>query len=154
MSPVLSAPSGNLGSEMLGMWWLLSRTDWTEDGQLSIDPILGKDPVGILSYATTHFAAQFSRRDRSSQVLVQNSEASQNNTAALDGYDAYFGIYQINEQNGTVAHTLIGSVVQSNAGVTVLRDLRVNDDQLIIQLATTNVDGKKIIRTLVWERMK
>ncbi|MCF0074962.1 lipocalin-like domain-containing protein [Dyadobacter sp. CY261] len=153
MSPILPAPSGNLHNEMLGIWWLLSRTDWTQEGQLRIDPILGRDPVGILSYATTHFAAQFSRRDRAVQASVSNSKASQNNTAALDGYDAYFGTYEVNESTGIVAHTLIGSVVPSNVGLTVFRDLRVQNDQLTIQLTTTSAHEESIIRTLVWKRM-
>jgi hypothetical protein len=46
----LSAPSGTLAADIRGVWWLLTREDFTKDGQRRIDPILGADPVGIISY--------------------------------------------------------------------------------------------------------
>jgi len=150
---ILSTPSGNLATAMRGVWWLLSREDWTKDGQQRIDPTLGADPIGILSYAGTHFAAQFMKRNRSDNPANQIFYSGQNNTSAVGGYDAYFGTYEVNEQTGKVAHTLIGSLTPSNIGITVLRDLRVNDDNLMIQLETTTPDGEPITRTLVWKRI-
>ena len=152
-SPILSSPSGKLASDMRGAWWLLSREDWTKDGQKKIDPVLGADSIGILTYASTHFAAQFMKRNRTDDTAGQTFKAGQNNTSAVGGYDAYFGTYEVNEETGKVSHTLIGSITPSNNGITVLRDLRVNDDTLMIRLETTTVDGEPIIRTLTWKRL-
>ena len=135
-----------------GVWWLQSREDWTHDGQRRIDPVLGSDPIAILCYSTTHFAAQFMKRDRSG-LDVQANVTGTNNTAAIGGYDAYFGTYKI-EEDGMVAHTLIGSVNPANIGMTVLRNLKVEDDQLTIKLDTTTLEGEAIIRTLVFNRIK
>src|SRR6266849_5267339 len=113
-APVLSSPSGNLANDMPGVWWLLSREDWTKDGQRRIDPILGADPIGILTYSGTHFAAQFMKRDRTGTTNKQDPHAGQNNTTAINGYDAYFGTYTVDEKTGKVAHTLTGSITPAN----------------------------------------
>ena len=143
-----------LESKIQGTWWLLSREDHTKDGQRRIDPILGSDPIAILVYANNYFAAQFMKKDRSADAINQTSAAGQNNTAAIGGYDAYFGTYQIDEKTNQVAHTLVGSINPSNIGMTVYRDLKIEDDKLIIKLDTTTYEGEPVVRTLTWKRIK
>jgi Lipocalin-like domain len=138
---------------MQGTWWLQSREDWTKDGQRRIDPVLEPDPIGILSYAKNHFAAQFMKRNRTGDPAGQITYSGQNNTSAVGGYDAYFGTYDVNVKTGKVAHTLIGSITPLNMGMTVSRDLRVNDNNLMIQLETTTPVGEPITRTLIWTRI-
>ncbi|MGZ3776481.1 MAG: lipocalin-like domain-containing protein [Mucilaginibacter sp.] len=152
-TPILTAPSGTLAATMQGVWWLLSREDYTKAGERRIDPVMGADPIGILAYAKDHFSAQFMKRDRADATPAQVAHSGQNNTAASGGYDAYFGTYQVDEETGKVAHTLIGSVTPANVGITVSRDLRADGDQLIIQLDTTTPDGEPITRTLTWRRI-
>ncbi|KAB1158100.1 lipocalin-like domain-containing protein [Flavobacterium luteum] len=152
-SPTLTSPTKNLATAIRGVWWLLSREDWTNDNIKKIDPTLGAEPIGILTYALTHFAAQFMKRDRSDDVAPQVYHSGKNNTSATAGYDAYFGTYEVNEQTGQVAHVLIGSITPSNIGMTVLRNLRIKKNKLIIQLETTSTEGEPIIRTLVWKRI-
>jgi hypothetical protein len=152
-SPILTAPSGNLAATMQGVWWLLSREDYTKNGERRIDPVMGADPIGILAYAKDHFTAQFMKSNRDGSAPRQPVHSGQNNTVASEGYDAYFGTYMVDEETGKVAHTLIGSVTPANIGITVSRDLRANGDQLIIQLDTTTPDGEPITRTLTWKRI-
>lgn len=153
-SPILTPPSGKLATALRGVWWLQTREDWTHDGQKRIDRTLGADPAGILSYSGTHFAAQFMKRDRNESTSDKvTSYSGANNTVAVDGYDAYFGTYEVDEQTGKVAHTLIGSITPANIGITVSRDMRADDDRLMIQLETTRPDGEAITRTLTWKRL-
>jgi Lipocalin-like domain len=93
------------------------------------------------------------KRDRSGGVGHAMSPAGQNNTSAVDGYDAYFGTYEVDEQTGKVKHTLVGSITPTNIGMTVMRDLRVDGDTLMIQLDTTTPGGEPITRTLTWKRI-
>ncbi|HPG06531.1 MAG: lipocalin-like domain-containing protein [Saprospiraceae bacterium] len=152
MVPVsIPRPTGNLTTEIIGVWLLKTREDWTTDGQKRIDPTLGENPIGILAYAARHFTAQFMKRDRSDQSQMV-SYAGTNNTVALGGYDAYFGTYEIDELSGKVKHTLTGSINENNIGISVWRDLRISGNQLIIQLETTTIEGEPIIRTLTWQR--
>jgi len=148
----MSSSSINLEDAIQGTWWLLSREDHTREGQQRIDPILGADPIAILVYAKGHFAAQFMKKDRSADSIVQ-STAGKNNTAAVGGYDAYFGTYQVMRETGQVRHVLMGSINPSNIGLTVYRDLQVNGDQLTIQLDTTTQEGEPVTRTLTWRRI-
>lgn len=144
-------PSGKLASEIIGLWLLRTREDWTFDGEKRIDPSLGADPLGILAYGNKHFTAQFMKRDRSDHAQLISYSGS-NNTVAVGGYDAYFGTYEVDEQHGKVKHTLMGSVNEQNIGISVWRDLRVNNNILIIQLETTTIEGEPIVRTLTWHR--
>lgn len=142
----------DLSESIIGVWELLSREDWTRDQQKRIDPILGSNPIAILAYSKSHFTAQFMKRDRSSSDMQANLTGA-NNTAAVGGYDAYFGTYQINE-DGKVSHTLTGSINPANIGMTVLRNLKVENDQLTIQLETNTIEGEPITRTLLWQRLR
>ena len=141
-------------SELIqGTWWLISREDYTRDGRKKIDPVLGADPMAIVVYVKDHFAAQFMKKDRSTESITQATAAGQNNTAAIGGYDAYFGTFQVDEKTGLVAHTLIGSINPENIGITVSRNLTVKGDQLTIQLDTTTQEGEPVVRTLILKRI-
>ena len=48
--------ANNLEDAIQGTWWLLSREDYTKDGQKRIVPVLGSDPIAILVYAKNYFA--------------------------------------------------------------------------------------------------
>jgi hypothetical protein len=146
--------ANSLENIIQGTWWLLSREDYTKDGQRRIDPILDSDPIAILVYAKNYFAAQFMKKNRSAESITQTTNAGNNNTAAIGGYDAYFGTYQVDEKTNQVAHTLIGSINPDNIGITVYRNLQVEEDRLIIKLDTTTQEGEPVTRTLIWKKIK
>jgi lipocalin-like protein len=151
--PVLPNPSGKLSTDIQGVWWLVSREDWTFSGERRIDSVLGADPIGILAYAKNKFTAQFMKTDRTMDTANETFSAGQNNTTALSGYDAYFGSYSVDEDTGQVLHTIIGSILPGNVGLTVSRSLRADENKLIIQLETTSTQGEAITRTLTWKRI-
>jgi hypothetical protein len=145
--------TANLAAAILGIWKLKSREDVDDTGQISIDPFLGRDPLGILCFAPSHFAAQFMKRDRSHQENVAQPVQAKNNTVAVNGYDAYFGTYTIDENAGTLTTYLEGSISPANIGNIFTRNVRVVDNELIIQLPTTAVDGKAVTRTNTFSRI-
>jgi hypothetical protein len=145
--------TANLASAILGVWSLKSRRDVDEAGQIHIDPFLGRDPLGLLCFGPKHFAAQFMKRDRSSQENVLDAVQAKNNTLAVNGYDAYFGTYSVDEGAGTLTTHLQGSISTDNVGKTYVRHVRVSDNKLIIQLETTTVDGIAITRTNTFLRV-
>jgi Lipocalin-like domain len=145
--------TANLGSEILGIWMLKSREDVDADGQILTDPFLGRDPIGILCFGPGHFAAQFMKRDRSDEEDVPQRVQAKNNTAAVNGYDAYFGTYSVDETAGNLATHLEGSISSVNIGKTYIRDVRVVNNELIVQLKTTSVDGVAITRTNTFSRV-
>jgi hypothetical protein len=143
----------NLPSKIIGIWTLKSREDVDAEGQILIDPFLGRDPIGILCFGPRHFSAQFMKRDRSEGENLSERVQAKNNTAALNGYDAYFGTYRIDETAGTIATHLEGSISRINIGKTFIREVRVVGNELIIQLKTTSVDARAITRTNTFSRV-
>lgn len=150
----LPPPGADLGRALIGIWGLLSREDYDRGGRRLIDPVLGADPLGILCFASRHFAAQFMRRQRGDSAVGApvSPGAPANNSSAVDGYDAYFGTYTLDAALGTITVTLDGSVAPANIGMTLTRDVRFIGARLLIRLETTAVDGTPITRTLTFER--
>lgn len=153
----LPPPSADLASEILGAWWLLSRLDHDDSGNRHVCPILGAQPLGFLSFTPERFSAQFMRRGRELETETPESTAAPsagaNNTAAVGGYDAYFGTYELDATRGTVIVKLEASLAPANIGKTFLREVRVVGDRLIIRLNTNADDGTPISRTLTFERL-
>ena len=149
----MSNDKSDSSHDFIGVWWLLSREDRAKDGSLRIDPTLGPDAKGILTYANGRFAAQFMKRDRAGVVEVHTPLTGQNNTGAVGGYDAYFGTYSVDEETGEVLHRLEGALTAENVGIEVSRTLTVTGSNLVIQLETTTLDEEPITRTLTWERV-
>ena len=143
----LPPPTGNLAVTILGIWKLKSRVDVDAAGQVHIDPFLGRDPLRILCFGPTHFAARFMKRDRSQQENVPLRVQTKNNTVAVNGYDAYFGTYTVDEIGGTLTTYLEGSISPENIGATYVRNVRVVHNELIIQLDTTALDGTAVMRS-------
>jgi hypothetical protein len=150
----LPAPTENLSVSIRGVWKLRSRVDVDAFGERRMDPVLGADPLGVLCFASDYFAAQFMKRDRSAQGTAAAPVQGRNNSSAVDGYDAYFGTYQLDETTGTLTIHLEGSISPSNIGSSFVRDIRVLNNELIIRLSTTAADGTAITRTLTFLRLE
>jgi hypothetical protein len=149
----LLPPTTNLAAAIVGIWKLKSREDVDATGHVRIDPFLGADPLGILCFGPTHFAAQFMKRDRSRQENILQRVQAKNNTAGVDGYDAYFGTYSIDETAGTLTTYLEGSISPINIGATYVRNARVVGNELFIRLQTSTLDGTPITRTNIFSRI-
>jgi hypothetical protein len=151
--PAPPSPSPSLKSRMVGMWWLESRIDLDPAGQRRIDPVMGADPLGIVCFAADRFSAQFMRRDRSQAAPPSAPGAPANNSSAVNGYDAYFGTYTVDEKAGTMRTTLEGAVTPTNIGGVFERHVAVADGKLTIRLTTTAPDGTAVTRTLTFVRL-
>lgn len=142
-----------LATAIVGVWQLQSRTDIDTNGLRRIDPALGADPLGMLCFAGGHFAAQFMKRDRTTGEDRGMPGQAANNSRAVDGYDAYFGSYTVDERSGTLTVHLLGAISPSNIGSSFRRDISVQHDTLTIRLETTAGDGAPVTRTLVFSRL-
>ena len=145
--------TANLASAILGIWKLKSREDVDDTGQIQIDPFFGRDPLGIICFGPSHFSAQFMKRNRSDQENEPPRVQTKTNTAAVNGYDAYFGTYSVDESAGTLTTYLEGSISPANIGNVYVRNVRVVNDELIVQLPTTAADGTAVTRTNTFSRV-
>lgn len=143
-----------LSSALIGTWELLTREDYTSNGERRIDPGLGANPIALLFFDRLgHFAVQFMKRDRTSAADAEPTSTAPNNSRARGGYDAYFGTYTVDEANGTVSTTLAGALSPENVGQTFTRTMSVTGDELTIRLDTATATGEPIRRTLRWRRV-
>jgi Lipocalin-like domain len=144
----------SLSKTLPGTWELVSRIDVTDRGERRIDPSLGADPVALLIYDRAgHFAAQFMKRDRSTNLAADAPIAGANNSRAQGGYDAYFGAYVVDDATGVVTQRLAGALSAENVGLVLHRAMRVENDRLTIELRTTAGAGEPVTRTLIWQRV-
>ncbi|HVC76645.1 MAG TPA: lipocalin-like domain-containing protein [Candidatus Micrarchaeaceae archaeon] len=142
-----------LASQLIGTWRLVSREDRTAAGERRVDAGLGADPVALLVFDMAgNFAAQFMKRDRSSGEGAVTIRAGANNSTAVNGYDAYFGNYTVDEGSGSVRTTLEGSLSPEDVGSVFTREMHVDGYTLTIKLATTSAGGEPVTRTLIWKR--
>jgi hypothetical protein len=145
---------GSLAGKLIGTWELLTREDRTHGGELRMEPSLGSNPIALLFFDSHgHFAAQFMNRERGKSPSVDISGPVSNNSRARDGYDAYFGTYQVDESAGNVTTKLSAALSPENVGQVFIRTMNVSGDELTIQLATSTSAGEAVVRTLRWKRI-
>ena len=141
----------NLATALVGTWRLHSRIDISASGERCPEPTLGEDPIALVFFDRAgNFGAQFMKRDRSTAPAVV--AGGSNNTRAVDGYDAYFGTYRVDEERGVVTMTLTGALAREHCGAVLTRAMRVEGNTLTITLDTTSIDGRPVKRTLTWSR--
>ena len=143
-----------LSEQLPGTWELVSRIDVTASGERKPEASLGEDPVAYLIYDRSgHFAAQFMKRGDRSAAASAGPSGGKNNSRAMGGYDAYFGLYTVDDERGTVTQRLLGALSPENVGSVLTRAMDVSGDKLVIRLQTTVGDGAEVTRTLMWRRI-
>lgn len=143
-----------LSKLIVGTWEVVSRIDRLHDGTEVEEPSLGSDPVALIMFdASRRFAAQFMRRSVGAAVeTVSLSRAAPNNTRAVNGYDSYFGTYDVDDDKKQVTLTLTGALSRENVGAVLTREMAADHDQLVIQVPTATADGVPVVRTLTCRR--
>jgi hypothetical protein len=143
-----------LSKRIVGTWEVVTRIDRTQDGTEIEEPSLGTDPVALIIFdASGRFAAQFMRR---SAVAVRETSplgrAAPNNSRAVNGYDAYFGTYKVDDEETLVTLTLTGALSRENVGMVLTREMAVEGDQLVIRVPAAPPVGAPVVRTLTCRR--
>ena len=118
----VSQTSGSDRERLIGAWRLASMAG--PDGK----PLPTGVPTGILIYT----------RDghMSVQLMYPKSPANQSNQYVLDGYEASFGSYEVDEVKHVLTHHVQGSITRDSL---VGKDLR--------RVYQFTADGKLIIRS-------
>ena len=150
-----SQSDASIGAKQLvGTWRLVSRVVRLEDGTAVQDPGLGKTPIGYLMYDSSgHVAAQLMRADRPMAVDCGTpTPPPTDNSQSVNGYDAYFGTYAIDEANHKVTHHLEGALAAADVGKNLVREYQISGDKLTIIVRGNSAAGRQI-RTLTWERV-
>lgn len=118
------AAPGSGREKLIGAWHLVSITAPGPDGKTMIV----SHPLGMLIYtADGHMSVQ---------LMYPKSAGAVSNEYVLNGYEASFGSYEVNEANHTVTHHVQGSIT---------RDLLVGKD--LPRAYQITRDGELIIKS-------
>ncbi len=144
------SPSGK--EMLLGTWKLVSSVGVYSDGRVTHN--YGEKPEGLLVYDSLgNFSGQIQGQGRplfeSGNLLKGEPEEIK---AAFEGYVAYYGKYEVDEEAASLTHHVEGSWFPNWVGDTQTRFYSFEEGKLI--LTTLPFVGKKtsVIHTLVWER--
>jgi Lipocalin-like domain len=139
-----------LRDEILGTWQLVSFVAQDNRGGAASYP-LGPDAVGLIMYTPDgYMSAQLMRPGRP-DYHVPNTPATEQAAAALAGYLAYGGPYQVDESTGVVHHEVAVSLLPNWLNTAQLRHSTLDGDRLTL-VADTSRDGVTIRSSLVWKR--
>lgn len=73
--------------------------------------------------------------------------------AAFEGFIAYFGTYEINEEKGTVIHHVRGSSFPNWVGSDQIRFYEFSGDRLTLRTPPMQAGGITVTSLLIWERI-
>jgi hypothetical protein len=135
-----------------GTWRLVSYEFRRADGKLTFP--LGEDPSGMLIYdAEGNMAAQALQRNRSRfRADSVSGGSAEEIREAFEGYIAYFGTWEVDEQAGAVIHHVIGSWYPNFIGSDQVRYYEFQGNRLLLRTPPRESGKEKRTGLLVWER--
>ena len=138
--------------QVVGVWRLVACAARSQDGDV-IYPY-GQQPRGRLMYAVTgQMSVQLMRADRPAFASSVRSDSTPDETkGAFEGFDAYFGTYEIREAEGVVIPHVEGSLFPNWTGTDQTRFFTIAGDQLILTTPPLADRGTMFTLRLVWER--
>jgi hypothetical protein len=151
-----SAQSNESGRQrIVGAWRLESRTVRKGNGEIVLDPVLGKSPAGRLFYdASGHMSLQMMRQERTEPMSVPSNPEDAKNPRVVLGYDSYFGTFDVNDADGTVTHHVEGSLFPEDLGKDFKRLFTIDGDALTLKFTSRSAEGGEITRTLLFRRSR
>ena len=140
--------------QFIGTWKLVSSEFRHSDGQLTYP--MGRDVVGMGMYdASGHFAGQIMRSDR--PVFASGDQLKgtpKEIKSAFEGYIAYYGAYEINQEEGTVTHHVKGSLFPNWVGSAQKRFFEFSGNRLTLSTPPFLFGGQQVTAVVTWERAK
>ena len=127
--------TGSDKEKLIGAWRLVSMEEPGANGKLRHVA----DRKGMLIYTTDgHMSVQ---------LMFPESEAAVSNDYVLNGYEASFGSYDLNEEARTITHHVQGSITRGIVGRNLPRVYQFSGGQLILKSARPDEHW-----SVIWER--
>jgi hypothetical protein len=137
-----SAPQGEVGKRIVGLWRLVAMT---AGGQ--VNPERGERATGMILYDATGYMTVQIMPDRPRKPWTGVQPTPEEALDTVVGYSAYFGTYRVDEQAKTVTHIRQGGIQPGPLPDLVRRVEFVGDSRLILRPVTTSSET-------VWERIR
>ncbi len=137
-----------------GAWRLVSAEYRAMDGSI-IDSPWGPEPQGMIMYDSYgNMSAQLGRRERARFAGNDQLRGTpEENKAAFESYNAYWGRYKVDEQARTVTHLVQQAMFPNWTGSKQVRYYKFENNKLILTTPPIRRGGQEVIGVLVWERV-
>lgn len=145
----------SVSDRFTGVWALRAIRDRVAGGRETDHPDFGADPCGLLVYtASGHVSVNFMRRNRKAWAMEDQPSAAERASAAA-GYGAYAGRFTVLEAERIVRHHVEVALVPNRVGRDLDRrfSFENGNQRLILRPHLFDLAGRKIERTLTWERI-
>jgi hypothetical protein len=140
--------------QLVGAWKLVSFEARSSNGEVSYP--YGRNAFGMLMYdAGGNVFVLLMRRDRpkfASDDLWRGTP--EEIKAAFEGFVAYCGTYEVDEEKGTVTHHVEGSHFPNWAGTDQVRLFKCSGDQLTLSTPPTPLGGRQSTVHFIWARTR
>lgn len=140
---------------LFGTWQIVSVETVRPNGD-SLTEWMGQRPTGWIMYNDAgQMSVQLMRdpRPRFTVPGYRNAPMPEK-AAALDGYYAYFGTYEVNVEAGTITHNVVGSLRPHEVGQKLTRQVTLERGRLTLTTPLFDQEGEKRFNRLIWERLK
>jgi hypothetical protein len=116
--------------QFIGAWKLVSCEARSSNGEVSYP--YERNPFGLLMYDSGgNMSVLIMRRDRPKFASDNRwGGSSEEIKTAFEGFIAYCGTYEVNEEKGTVIHHVEGSSLPNEMGTAKVRVFKFSGDQL------------------------
>ncbi len=146
----------SLRNKIIGAWQLFSYTETPVDGSAPFNP-MGLTPKGLIMYTPDgYMSAQFMHPDRANFAVNDFYQGTlEEYKAAGSTYVAYSGPFAVDEDKGTVTHSVFVSLLPNWIGNNQPRLVSLEGEALTLTTANPiQSKGKPVVSTLVWHRVK
>ena len=72
--------------------------------------------------------------------------------SAFEGYHAYFGTYDVDDEKGTITHNLEGCLFPNWVGAKQPRFFEFKNERLFFRTPPLLIHGEHVVGYLVWQR--
>ncbi len=150
--PSSSAAESHLSGNLVGTWRLISAVATTKNGEQG-DPPYGAEPAGLLTYTKDgRMSSLISYSGRKPLSIGRGqSETQQEQAEAFSTFLAYAGRYSFS--GGKMMHHVEIASIQNYVGKDLVREVKLQDDELRLIAPPTLVNGKIQSVELVWQRL-
>ncbi len=141
--------------KFVGAWRLVSAEFRAEDGTLAESPY-GPEPQGMLMYdAQGSMSAQLAHNNRKPFGIPDRMGGTPEEIkGAFETYQAYYGLYEVDEREHMVIHTVTQALLPNWVGTQQRRQYQFKDGKLILRTPPITIGGKRLTGALVWEKIK
>jgi hypothetical protein len=150
---VSSAASAISEQQLWGTWKLVSATKRDVNSGETADAYGGQHPNGFISYAKDHRMMAMAAYDNRFKPARVDQTTAEQRDQLYRSFWGYAGTYEL--KGNSIEHHIETSWNETWTGVTVTRDVAYDGKKLILTTGPQlNLEGKTIVITLTWEKVK